>query len=332
MAVFFSFWSGQGGGGKTTIAHNLGTALSRLGNDVLIVDFDPQNSSLTREIGVDEELTRSAKYNPLPALIPNFGKKFMGEEQTLDSLIIPQDDVRGMEFDLIPSHVLISDLSKYAYGDYDGQMPERMLFRAFARSDINDTYDYVLVDVAGSSNMSVATGVIGARNVFVPVPLSGKGTDSLAGVAGDLNKWNNQLSNNEEKTPKLSIVGIIPNKVETTKRKKHDWAREKFEKSGHPRISFEFSDLNIYDASWSYNMSIFQYAESKYTQALRDYEERVFGKFEALAREIENGGIDGSQSPIPFEDVSILDHDAVQGPNGLASSPSEYKKMVNADE
>jgi hypothetical protein len=112
--------------------------------------------------------------------------------------------------------------------------------------------------------------------------------------------------------------------------KKHDRARKAFEESRHPIISFEFKELNIYDESWRWEMNVFEYAESPQTPKLRDYEYRVFGKFEALAREIENGGIDGSMSPIPYEDVSIIDHDAVEGKNGNASSPDEYTKEVKA--
>lgn len=56
-----SFCSQKGGVAKTTTAHNLGAALSKLGKEVVYVDLDPQ-ASLTRSLGLSpDELSKEGK-------------------------------------------------------------------------------------------------------------------------------------------------------------------------------------------------------------------------------------------------------------------------------
>src|ERR671912_2189504 len=54
----------KGGVGKTTTAINLGTALAAIGEEVLIVDLDPQGNASTG-LGIDRKSRRVSTYHVL---------------------------------------------------------------------------------------------------------------------------------------------------------------------------------------------------------------------------------------------------------------------------
>ena len=54
----------KGGVGKTTTAINLGTALAAIGEQVLIVDLDPQGNASTG-LGIDRKARRTSTYDVL---------------------------------------------------------------------------------------------------------------------------------------------------------------------------------------------------------------------------------------------------------------------------
>src|ERR1700686_1352324 len=54
----------KGGVGKTTTAINLGTALAAIGEDVLVIDLDPQGNASTG-LGIDRRSRRYSTYDVL---------------------------------------------------------------------------------------------------------------------------------------------------------------------------------------------------------------------------------------------------------------------------
>src|SRR5215831_19166893 len=59
----------KGGVGKTTTAINLGTALAAIGENVLVVDLDPQGNASTG-LGIDRRSRQRSTYDVLTGEVP----------------------------------------------------------------------------------------------------------------------------------------------------------------------------------------------------------------------------------------------------------------------
>src|SRR5512136_3351874 len=82
----------KGGVGKTTTAINLGTALAAVGEEVLVVDLDPQGNASTG-LGVDRKSRKVSTYDVL-----------LGESSLADAIIptaVPRLSIAPSTLDLL---------------------------------------------------------------------------------------------------------------------------------------------------------------------------------------------------------------------------------------
>src|SRR6188768_90107 len=90
----------KGGVGKTTTAINLGTALAAIGEQVLIIDLDPQGNASTG-LGIERKVRNLSTY------------EMMLGEAGLDAIavptVVPQVAVAPSSMDLLGVELEISD-------------------------------------------------------------------------------------------------------------------------------------------------------------------------------------------------------------------------------
>lgn len=139
----------KGGVAKTTDTINLAGALNEMGEDVLIVDLDPQGN-LTDGVGLDAAYTEEP-----PSL---YDAMVDPEGHDLASLAYSHE-----EFDVVPANIDMFNLGSELTTAMRGHEALRRLL-----ADIGG-YDTVLVDSPPSLGILTDNALLGTENVVLPV-------------------------------------------------------------------------------------------------------------------------------------------------------------------
>jgi chromosome partitioning protein len=177
----------KGGVGKTTTAINLGTALAAIGEDVLIVDLDPQGNASTG-LGIDRRNRRYSTYDVLTA-----------QAALRDAIVataVPRLYLAPSTLDLSGLELEIGQARDRAY----------RLRSAFGR--LNETGDdmkftYVLVDCPPSLNLLTVNAMAAANAILVPLQCEFFALEGLSQLLKTVESVRNQLN------PDLTIHGVV---------------------------------------------------------------------------------------------------------------------------
>jgi chromosome partitioning protein len=140
----------KGGVGKTAVAINVAGALNQRGRDVLLVDLDPQGAA-TEGLGFLEEYDAQP-----PSLFEVLTEPEQREE--IRDLVVEHE-----EMDVVPSNI-----------DMTAAEPELTLSRrggeqlALALQEIEDTYDYIIIDCPPYLGYLTDNGLYAAQNLLIP--------------------------------------------------------------------------------------------------------------------------------------------------------------------
>ena len=176
----------KGGVGKTTTTANLGTGLSREGNQVLLIDFDPQG-----------DLTASLGWKNSDALDDTIAKvmdhTIKDKEINFDKIILHH--LEGC--DIIPGNIELAD---YEMRLVNVMSREKVLANSI--ETLKEKYDYILIDCPPSLGMLTINALSAADEVLIPVQAQYLPAKGMTKLLGTVNKVKKQIN------PNLKITGI----------------------------------------------------------------------------------------------------------------------------
>lgn len=183
MAKKIAIINQKGGVGKTTTAISLGAYLAKNGKRVLVVDLDPQGNT-TSGFGITSESLNGCIYNVLidGAAILRVKK----ETNTHENLhLVPAS------INLAAAEVeLVSQLAR-----------EYKLKTAF--EDIENDYDYILIDNPPSLGLLTVNGLVAADRVLIPVQAEYYALEGLGQLLSTIKRVRVQLN------PNLDLLGVL---------------------------------------------------------------------------------------------------------------------------
>ena len=172
----------KGGVAKTTTVSSLGAALAELGQQVLLVDLDPQ-ACLTFSLGQDPE-----------AIGESIHQVLIGTAQAADVIRSAEEGV-----DLLPATIELATAEQLLL-TRTGR--EQLLKKALA--PVARRYDVILLDCPPSLGILTTLALTAAQSVLIPLQcetLSHRGVGQLLDTIYDVKRMTNR---------RLSVLGVLP--------------------------------------------------------------------------------------------------------------------------
>jgi chromosome partitioning protein len=178
----------KGGVGKTTTAINLGTALAAIGEQVLIIDLDPQGNASTG-LGIDRKSRRFSTYDVL------IGQA--GLREAIHETAVPR-------LHIVPSTMDLSGFELEFAQERDRAYRLRNALASLEPAPAAGvTYSYVLVDCPPSLNLVTVNAMAAADAILVPLQCEFFALEGLSQLLKTVEQVRATLN------PDLTIHGVV---------------------------------------------------------------------------------------------------------------------------
>jgi len=269
----YTIYSEAGGVGKSTLAASLATAHADQERDVLAIDLDPQQGSLTYLLGVDAPRADGNADNIARHIIDQ-------PKDSFNNLIHTTD----YGFDLVPNHDMLEnlpnlltraeELSEDLGEHFD---PTDRLRQVLIDAGVPSTYDTIIIDPPATAGPHLYNAVNATRSLVVPAEPTGKGMQSIEGLSDVVANMSEQLDIN------VGVLAVVPNGVGSTRDQQKYLERIHDLGFDAPVAIAERSSL--FEGCWDK-----QYPPAEYVQEVRspyDYERETLDQLNELASHIE---------------------------------------------
>ena len=149
MVKIIAVTNQKGGVGKTTTSVNLSAALAYLNKKVLLIDIDPQ-ANATQGIGIDRTELELTVYDAIT------------QGEALSNIIL-KSEVENL--DVVPANIDLAGVDIELAHVKSGR--EQRLKNAL--KEVQDNYDYVIIDCPPSLGLLNTNALTAAHSVLIPV-------------------------------------------------------------------------------------------------------------------------------------------------------------------
>lgn len=262
----YTVYSEAGGVGKTTLAANLAKAEVRAGRDVLVVDLDTQAASISHLLDVAPDRGDQLRREITGA--PDCNREnLIKSSEGID--IMPARNV--FEYAAAQRPYQAQSLTEPGYS---WQSSRRLLG---VLGDVEKSYDTLIVDPPASADTALRNAIFTTRHVVIPFEPSGKGYESVQGLARVITDLKAQLNIN------VNALALVPNRFKGLKDQERLLTELREDGWELPVILRERASL--LEGCWSEQCTAFKYVE-EHRERKRDHELETLEKFDDLAARI----------------------------------------------